>query len=90
MVGDISFGLDSSARNRALRDSEQTLNGVLDTLHVGVWLVDAAGEIVMVNPAGGRIWAAASSTGVEQFGRVKAWRADGGARRRANGRGAPS
>ncbi|MBK7261772.1 MAG: PAS domain S-box protein [Rubrivivax sp.] len=79
MVGDISFGLDSSARNRALRDSEQTLNGVLDTLHVGVWLVDAAGEIVMVNPAGGRIWAAASSTGVEQFGRVKAWRADGGA-----------
>ncbi|MBK8527210.1 MAG: PAS domain-containing protein [Rubrivivax sp.] len=31
----------------------------------------------MVNPAGGRIWAAASSTGVEQFGRVKAWRADG-------------
>ena len=57
----------------ALRETEQTLRHVLDTLPVGVWIMDRAGRITMGNPAGQRIWAGARYVGPEQFGEYKGW-----------------
>ena len=57
----------------ALRETEQTLRLVLDTLPVGVWIMDRAGRITQGNPAGQRIWAGARYVGPEQFGEYKGW-----------------
>jgi hypothetical protein len=53
---------------------------VLETLPVGVWIIDAGGRIVHGNPAGLRIWAGARYVGVERFGEYKGWWADTGKR----------
>jgi PAS domain S-box-containing protein len=47
----------------ALRKREELLRQVLDNLPVGVWVVDADGQIVRANPAGERIWAGALGEG---------------------------
>jgi len=57
----------------ALRETEQTLRHVLDTLPVGVWIMDREGRITLGNPAGQRIWAGARYVGPEQFGEYKGW-----------------
>ena len=49
------------------------LEQVLDTLPVGVWIMDRAGRIVYGNPAGRRIWGGARYVGIEQFGQYKGW-----------------
>ena len=43
----------------ALRETERMLRHVLETLPVGVWIVDRAGGIVQGNAAGQRIWGGA-------------------------------
>lgn len=40
----------------ALQQSEARLRLVLERLPVGVWLTDAAGDVLLDNPAGERIW----------------------------------
>jgi diguanylate cyclase (GGDEF)-like protein/PAS domain S-box-containing protein len=65
-----------TARRRAeqaLRETEQTLRQVLETLPVGVWMMDAAGRIVHGNPAGLRIWGGARYVAPEEFGEYKGW-----------------
>jgi diguanylate cyclase (GGDEF)-like protein len=67
---------DISERHRSdagLRETERLLRHVLETLPVGVWIVDRAGRIVHGNPAGQRIWAGARYVGPEKFGEYKAW-----------------
>lgn len=54
------------------------LSLVLDTLPVGVWIMDSHGNIVHGNPAGRRIWAGAKLVGIDQFGEYKGWWADSG------------
>jgi diguanylate cyclase (GGDEF)-like protein len=51
----------------------RTLEQVLATLPVGVWIMDASGRIVNVNPAGERIWAGSRFIGPEQFGEYRGW-----------------
>ena len=63
---------------QALRDSEQLLRLVLDTLPVGVWVADKQGKIILGNPEGQRIWAGARYVGVDQYGEYKGWWADTG------------
>lgn len=63
------------AENAALRE-RRLLEAVMESLPVGVWLMDGSGRIVSSNPAGPRIWAGARYVGIEQFGEYKAWRAD--------------
>ncbi len=75
----VFVGLGHRKAFEALRQREVDLSSVLDALPVGVWLIDASSKVIGGNPAGSRIWAAESSAGFEQFGRVKAWRADSGA-----------
>jgi PAS domain S-box-containing protein len=64
----------------ALRESEQTLRTVLETLPVGVWFTDGAGNIVYGNPAGRRVWGGEALVGVEDYGEYKGWWADTGRR----------
>ncbi len=72
---------DLTARVRAereRRESERLLRQVLDTLHVGVWQVDAGGRIVAANPAGRRIWAGERKVGIEDYGEYRGWWASDG------------
>lgn len=63
-----------------LRESEQLLRTVLDTLPVGVWITDSAGKIQHGNPAGKQIWAGARYVGVQQYGEYKGWWSESGKR----------
>ncbi|HEX7953922.1 MAG TPA: PAS domain S-box protein, partial [Burkholderiales bacterium] len=58
---------------QALEDRERLLEGVLETLPVGVWIADRAGTLVHGNLAGRRIWGGERMVGIEQFGEYKAW-----------------
>jgi PAS domain S-box-containing protein len=72
---------DISARKRAeeaLTQSERLLRLVLDTLPVGVAVVDIAGDIILSNPASRRIWGGVIRSGLERYARSKAWRHDTG------------
>ena len=60
--------------NEALSRSETLTRIVLDTMPIGVWLVDATGKIVEGNPAGRRIWAGARYADIDQYGEYKGWR----------------
>jgi len=62
----------------ALRDREQLLRLVLDSLPVGVWVTDKQGKIVSGNPEGLRIWAGSRYVGTDQYGEYKGWWADTG------------
>ena len=57
----------------ALRGTERVLRSVLETLPVGIWIMDRNGRIIHGNPAGQRIWAGARYVGPEQFGEYKGW-----------------
>lgn len=53
--------------------SPELLKQILDSLPVGVWVMDRGGRIVHGNPAGQKIWAGARYVGTEQFGEYKGW-----------------
>jgi PAS domain S-box-containing protein len=72
---------DISARKRAekaLAQSERLLRVVLNTLPVGVAVVDIAGNIILSNPASRRIWGDVIHSGPERYARSKAWWRDTG------------
>ncbi|CDH43357.1 GGDEF domain-containing response regulator [Candidatus Contendibacter odensensis] len=60
----------------ALHESEQLLKLIIDTLPVGVWLMDAQGTVVSANPAGQQIWAGIRSVDIDHLEEYKAWRLD--------------
>lgn len=57
----------------ALRESECLLKSILDTLPVGVWITDTAGNITMANPASHRIWGGVREVTAEQYEHYCAW-----------------
>ncbi|HBG05161.1 MAG: hypothetical protein A2075_02760 [Geobacteraceae bacterium GWC2_58_44] len=72
---------DVTERKRAeqdLEEQEALLRNVLETLPIGVWIIDAQGTIVHGNQAGQRIWSGARYVGIEQYGEYKGWWADTG------------
>ncbi len=72
---------DITERHRAeeaVQRERQLLEAVMDSLPVGVWLMDGQGRIIRSNPAATRIWTGARYVGVEQFGEYKGWWADTG------------
>jgi PAS domain S-box-containing protein len=56
----------------------QLLEQVLDTLPVGVWVLERDGRIMFGNPAGRAIWGGARYTGIDGFGEYRGWWADTG------------
>jgi PAS domain S-box-containing protein len=63
-----------------LRYDDELLRKVLDLLPLGVWLTDAVGNVVFVNPAALRLWGGEQSLALEQHGEYQGWWADTGAR----------
>ena len=61
------------AAEAALRTSQRLMRQVLDTLPIGVWVLDPTGRITYGNEAGRRIWAGARYVGPEQFGEYRGW-----------------
>lgn len=73
--------LDVTERRRAeqeLKEQEATLRNVLETLPIGVWIVDAEGIIIHGNLAGQQIWSGARYVGIDQYGEYKGWWSDTG------------
>lgn len=58
---------------QALKQSEASLQQILDVLPVGVWLADASGQLRYHNHAGQLIWAGAHMAGIEQYNQYKGW-----------------
>jgi len=57
----------------ALLENEELLRTVLETLPVGVWIIDRKGRINQGNPAGQKIWAGARKVGMDRYGEYKGW-----------------
>ena len=57
----------------ALRKSESQLRTVLRALPVGVWFTDAAGKIVLDNPAGQQIWSGRRDSGGDIHTGYEGW-----------------
>lgn len=64
----------SAAPPASLWDAPLRERFYLEHLPVGVWFMDAAGQIIYGNAAGRQIWAGARYVGPELFGEYKAWR----------------
>ncbi len=62
----------------ALQRSTRLLQQVLDTLPVGVWVLDGAGQIIFANPASNQIWGGVRYVGMDRFGEYRAWWAETG------------
>jgi PAS domain S-box-containing protein len=74
---------DISARKRteqALAQSERLLRVVLDSLPVGVAVVNTAGDITLSNPASQEVWGKLITTGGDRWANSKAWWVDTGKR----------
>lgn len=64
----------------ALQESEQRMKSIVEFMPVGVWLLNADGDIVFGNVAGRRIWAGELPVRLEQFGdHPRIWRRSWGA-----------
>jgi PAS domain S-box-containing protein len=57
----------------ALRHSETLLRSVLNTLPVGVWVMDREGKIIQGNPAGKKIWAGSHRVDFKKHSEYKGW-----------------
>lgn len=71
--GNVTTVPDSS-----ILESPEILKAVLESLPVGVWIMDHDGRIIQGNDAGRRIWGGARYVGIEQFGEYKGWWRDTG------------
>jgi len=66
--------------DRALRESQRHLELVINTLPLGVIVLDRAGDIVLANPAFREIWGGVIVKGEERWARSEAYWRDSGKR----------
>ena len=78
LVGTAQDITDRKKDEEALKESEELLKRVLDTLPIGIWIVDKEGKVKQSNPAAQRIWGFYEDMGVDQYKMRKAWRFDTG------------
>ena len=72
----LTVACDITDRRQAeekLAQNEQLLRVVLDTLPVGVAVVDVAGDVIVNNPSSTRIWGNVIASGPERYARSKGW-----------------
>ena len=72
------IAIERDRSQEAIARGMQLLEQVLDTLPVGVWVLERDGRIMFGNPAGRAIWGGARYTGIEGFGEYRGWWADTG------------
>lgn len=65
---------DRKRVERVLAENERRARTVLDTLPVGVTVIDPDGNIVLTNPAAQRVWGEMIRSGPERYARSKGWR----------------
>jgi len=70
----IEHGRSQDALARGTRVLEQ----VLDSLPVGVWVLDREGSVRYGNPAGRAIWGGARYVSLEEYGAYRGWRPETG------------
>jgi PAS domain S-box-containing protein len=63
---------------REINQEKSLLRTVLETLPVGVWIMDKDGTIIMANAAGERIWAGVRYIGIDRYSEYKAWGSETG------------
>ncbi len=78
-LGTIQDDSDRLRTQCALKESQERLQNVLDTLPLGVWITDADGMILQGNPAGQKIWGGARYVGIDSYHEYKGWWPDTGA-----------
>ncbi|MFI5398183.1 MAG: ATP-binding protein [Candidatus Binatia bacterium] len=66
--------IERGQAEETLRQREQLLHTMLQTLPVGVWLTDKDGRIIHANPTAQEIWGGAKYVGIAEYGVYKAWR----------------
>jgi PAS domain S-box-containing protein len=71
---------DKKPEGKLVRESQDMLRQVLDTIPVGVWVTDAEGRVKLANPAGRRIWSKDEAVARFEQGEYKGWWADTGKR----------
>ncbi|HVT35643.1 MAG TPA: diguanylate cyclase [Nevskiaceae bacterium] len=72
---------DITARKKAelaLARAELTLRKILDTLPVGVWVMDRNGHVIQGNAAGQKIWGVSAAQAPELLADYKGWWLDSG------------
>jgi diguanylate cyclase (GGDEF)-like protein/PAS domain S-box-containing protein len=72
-IGTVVDITESKRSEEALRQSEYRLRRVLETLPVGVSIIDAAGDLILGNDAGRKIWASAHADDTEPLHNPKGW-----------------
>lgn len=75
----LAFDITDHARSEAkVRESQRLLRQVLDTLPIGVAVIDRAGDVALSNPATARVWGGTIVRAVERWAKSKArWHATG-------------
>jgi len=62
----------------ALQASNALLQAAINIMPVGLWIIDAKGNISTSSAAVQRIWAGVKYVGIDQLGEYKGWRTDNG------------
>jgi two-component system cell cycle sensor histidine kinase/response regulator CckA len=79
VAGDLAeIAVERSRSQEALARGVRLLEQVLETLPIGVWVLDRQGRILFGNSNGWQIWGGARSLGIDDFGQFRAWRTDTG------------
>lgn len=74
----LALELKTESLLKEIKKEKSIVRTILDTLPVGVWVMDEKGMILMVNAAGEKIWAGIRYIGIEQYSEYKAWKPDTG------------
>ena len=83
VIGVIGIAFDITDRVRSeeqVRAGQRLLREVLDTLPVGLIVLNRSGDVVVSNPASVRIWDGMIASGRERWARSEAFRRDSGHR----------
>jgi PAS domain S-box-containing protein len=80
MLGTVQDVTDTRCAEEAVRTNEQLLRSILQTLPVGVWLLDETGRIVSGNPAGLKIWGGIREVGLDELDCYQGWWPESGKR----------
>jgi two-component system cell cycle sensor histidine kinase/response regulator CckA len=73
MAGSLTDITSRKLIDEELRRNETLFKAVLETLPVGVWILEKNGTIALSNEAARKIWAGAHYVGIDQYDRYRAW-----------------